>query len=392
MSIHYNIHNLIHVAVSPQVPAALRETIDFQISHFRSIDLHTSDASSTANEPARIEVRPYDQWQAQPDGRGASGDAIHQFHLARMKAGRWIDLPASRCAYEKISSGWRVFADTPAMLINMLIQLILAEQGMTMVHAAAAADPQGNVLLLPGPGGVGKTALIGQLVQDHGYKLLGDDIVILSKQGDCYSFPRSFVLKPYHESVYPALFEGLGITARQQAKKYTPGVGRRMMQFAADNMPLKGVLRSVLRHAGRLDAAQQAVNGSRKPSLLAAVPVEQVLGDHCVAARGRVSRVVFLERYTEALSSITPVSRQAMVSRMAGIIHHEWVDHMRHFWTLASCELFDSQAYFQQITRTMHQSLAGVDCTLLTIPEDAPPAQLLQAMLQHQAIPQRKAA
>lgn len=377
--IHYNLHNLIHVTVDDNVPVALRDTINFQIGHFRTLALAT-------NLPHHIDIQPYDNWAA------VKPEVEHQFHTTTMQAGRWVDIPASRCVYLKTESGWRIFADTPAMLINLMIQLILAPQGMTMVHAAAAAAPDGGVLLLPGPGGVGKTALLGQLVQHHGYKLLGDDIVILSDQGECYSFPRSFVLKPYHESVYPEVFEKLGITAEKQAKKYSPDYKRLALQFAADNIPFKGVLRSILRKTGVLEHTQQTVNGPREPSLLAAVPVEDILGEHCVAARGPLKRIVFLERFSGRIDTLTPISKQAMVSRMSGIIHHEWVDHMRHFWSLASTELFDAQAYFPQITRTMESAIKHLDCSLLSIPDGAAPQLLVQAMLRHQAITLNKAA
>jgi len=367
--IHYDIHNLIHVDVDERVAQSLRSAIDFQIAHFRTDALH--------NGPSRIEVYPY------ADFAGRRPGAVHAFHQCAGGDGVWMEDVAKRYAIMRTDGGFAAFADSPRLLINLLIQFLLVEHGITLVHAAAVADKQGNVTLLPGPGGVGKTALLGSLVQQHGCRLLGDDVVGIDETGQCWAVPRSFVLKAYHETVYPDVFERLGITTDKQ-RKQRPHVMRALLNIAVDNMPLKGVLRATLRKAGYLQAVQQTLCEPRCEPYLAAVPVEQVFGADCVIDRGPIQRIVFLERWDQPQFAFDTISADAMVNRLCSIIHHEWADHMRHFWTLGSLDVVDFAQYFPTIARIARGAVTGRTCERLRIPDGAMPHELLGNFLQLQ--------
>jgi len=363
--IRYNVHDIVEVTVDQRVSPSLRGAIDFQIAHFRT------DMPTTCD--TQILVRPYEDW---PLARPMTACA---FHLCEGGGQHWMDDPAGRCAYMRTLDGFDVYADTPLMLINMLIQLLIVPRGMTMVHAAAVADRDNNVTLLPGPGGVGKTAVLGALVQDHGYRLLGDDVVLISETGECLCFPRSFVLKAYHESVYPELFDRLDITSAQRARKSRPRPMKSILNFAADNIPFKGMLRWTMRRAGLLANVQQALAAPRSEPYLAAVPVEDVLGPDCVVERGMISRLIFMERFDGSSFEHKTMSREAMTSRLFSIIHHEWVGHMRHFWTLGSLEIADLPRYFEDIEQITINAIRHSACMRMFIPNNASPEQLVDA-------------
>jgi hypothetical protein len=364
--IHYHIHSLIRVDVDERVCQSLRDAIDFQIAYFR----HSAPPAA----PSRIEVYPYADFAARRPG------AVHAFHQCAGGDSTWMEDAAKRCAIMRTESGFAAFADSPRLLINLLIQFLLVERGITLVHAAAAADPQGNVTLLPGPGGVGKTALLGSLVQQHGYRLLGDDVVGIDEDGQCWAFPRNFVLKAYHETVYPQVFERLGITTDTPGPRATLS----LMNIMADNIPLKGVIRAMLRKAGYLQAVQQTLSEPRTEPYLAAVPVEDVLGPDCVIDRGPIQRIVFLERWDQPQFDFDVMSPDAMVNRLCSIIHHEWADHMRHFWTLGSLDVVDFAAYFPAIVRIARSAVGGRTCERMRIPDGATPRELLDSYLQSQ--------
>ena len=87
-----------------------------------------------------------------------------------------------------------------------LLQWLLLQKGCSFVHAAAIAlDGQG--VLLPAAGGVGKTAAIRELCNCEGSSFLGDDLVILSEKGKLFSFPKPLFLYPYHRELFPHVFQ-----------------------------------------------------------------------------------------------------------------------------------------------------------------------------------------
>lgn len=373
--IRYNIHDLVEVTVDPRVPAALREAIAFQIEHFRIGD-------GAPHTPHRIAVRPYDDWsQFKPQ-------VFQAFHTCDGVDAKWFDHPDRRLAYQKDAAGYRVFADTPAFLINMLLQFIFVQHGITLVHAAAVVDEQDRVTLLPGPGGVGKTALLGSLVKHHGYRLLGDDIIGLREDGVCFSFPRSFVLKEYHRSVYPELFDELGLNQRKRRRS----VIKRVANVLVDNMPGKGLARAILRGAGLLGAAQKALASPSTPPFLAAAPVQDVFGSDSVADSGQLDQVIFMERWTGPHFEQHRMPAASMMRRMVSIIHHEWADHMRSFWGLGSMELVDLPRYFRNVESICRIALANAPCHRVMIPTNATPDELLDHVLEDEEVQLRMAA
>jgi len=98
-------------------------------------------------------------------------------HIDQITGEVVYDDPVNRVAFEKNETGYCIFADVPNFLINIFIQLWFVENGISMVHAAAVADESGRVIIFPGPGGVGKTAILAYMAKERGFHLLGDDIV-----------------------------------------------------------------------------------------------------------------------------------------------------------------------------------------------------------------------
>ncbi|MBN1867361.1 hypothetical protein JW916_08715 [Candidatus Sumerlaeota bacterium] len=364
--IHYRIHGLIDVSIDADVCDAIVESVDFQIRHFRC---------SPGPEPAphQVRVRPFNAF------REESGEAMETFHTVQGVTARCYRDTASRVAFLRTPDGYEIYADSPDFLVNLFIQLLLVEENITLVHAAAVVDPQGRATLLAGPGGVGKTALLGEMVGRRGYRLLGDDIVALTDCGECLSFPRSFVLKEYHGSVYPELFERLGLDKGRRRSFSLKEGGLRALWFVRDNAPFMGLVKSLVRAIGFYDTVARTVP---PPShrvchdYVAAVPVEEIFGPDAVADRGPVDRVVFLERYAGETFERETMREEAVCRRMFAIVHHEWVDSMRRFFALGALEIVDLEAYFHRVADIMRAGVSRKKCERLRIPEGASPDDL----------------
>jgi hypothetical protein len=87
------------------------------------------------------------------------------------------------------------------------MQLALLMSNATFVHAASV-EKDGKALVFPAWGGVGKTGLVAGLIENHGFKLLGDDLIILKGDGTLYAYPKPMVIYPYHKTAFPDFFSG----------------------------------------------------------------------------------------------------------------------------------------------------------------------------------------
>ena len=92
--------------------------------------------------------------------------------------------------------------------LMMMLNIMLLKEDYSIIHAAGVSNEKG-ALLLPSWGGVGKTASVAKLI-DKGYKLLGDDMNIITAEGKIYPLPKKFVLYFYHKDLFPQVFEKKG--------------------------------------------------------------------------------------------------------------------------------------------------------------------------------------
>lgn len=267
-------------------------------------------------------------------------------------------------AVEKNDKGFVIYASVPNFLINLFIQALLIKDGYSMVHAAAFENNNGDITLLPGAGGIGKTALLGNMVKDHHYRLLGDDIILLGENGTCLSYPRSFVLKEYHRSVYPEVFQRLNI------KK---GGNYDLKRFIVDNAPFTSVIKNILRSKKLYSKVTQAINLT---PYLAAVPVEEIFGTESVCPQGNLENILFLERYEGEKTVINPIDTGELSRRMFAIIWHEWVGSMRQLFSISAMGLFDLSHLFSCTAQIIHSAISGKQSQIISIPNRTNPKDL----------------
>ncbi|KAA0231875.1 hypothetical protein EDS67_00310 [candidate division KSB1 bacterium] len=370
---YYQIHDLVNVVVDARVDDKIVKQIDFQIGYFRS-NLRSDIA------PYQIVVKPFEDFQA------SSECDLHTFHLVKGIPGKCLIDNNARLAFVKQKQGYTIYTDR-GVLINLFIQFFLIEQGISLIHAAAIADRYGCVTLLPGAGGVGKTALLGYMVKEHNYRLLGDDIIGLNDQGYCLAFPRSFVLKEYHQSVYPEIFQRLNINIQQEKqRKLTYSINptaQKFMRLIRENAPFLGITKSLLRRFKLYQKITRHSNETKNLPYLATVPVEEIFGPGIVANRGEIERILFLERYAGKQFKFAPLSEESLCRRMFAIINHEWVEIMRQLFTIGALEIENLPRYFDRLAATVRSGISGKKCEIFFIPDNASPRELEQYFIGH---------
>lgn len=357
----YQIHDFIDVYIDPRVNKSVIDQINFQILYFKKESIEKSN-------PFQIKVKPFQVIYSFDDG-------LCDFHLVQgVHENSFID-PINKIAYVKKEFGYEVYADTP-FLINILVQFILIEQGISLIHAAAVADPSGNILLLPGAGGVGKTTLLSSMIKEQGYRLLGDDIVGISKDGRCYSFPRSFVLKDYHRDVYPEVFRKLELGKSRSRNKFSNFVFRNLVGFIKENMPFLGLSKIILKKVGLFDKLATSLSQPDGLPYLAAVRVDEIFGRNCVLDKGIIKEIIFLERFYGNEFIIEDLSEDSLAQRMFSIIHHEWVEVMRQIFSLGALEIINLHGYFTECYNIIQKGIFNKKIRILLIPDKATPLEL----------------
>ena len=354
--VYYDIHGLVGISLDGRVSDWIVRDIDFQIAHFKRPYLSRRPGIS------EIRIYPYNDYAE------LAGKALEKFHDARGLRGVLLDNSERRLAVTKLNEGFAVFADTPNFLITLYIQLLLCHSGYSMVHAAAVMDENGAVTLFTGAGGVGKTALVGKLVKEHGYKCLGDDIVLLSQDGMCRSFPRSFVLKEYHRQVFGDVFKSRNIRR---------GVSHKLKRAIVDNAPFVGLLKKALRGSRIYSAIGMAVNRNEYE---ACVPMESILGRGKIAEIGPVERIVLLTRYLGDEYKRETTSGASLARIMLAILHREWSSSLDHVFALGALELVDVPSYFERTVRIIQSCIGDKRREILYIPESAQPDSLVSAI------------
>ncbi len=90
-----------------------------------------------------------------------------------------------------------------------LIEYLLEMQKETFVHGAGISVGEGNAkrgILLLAFGGIGKTCFISKALRKENIKLLGDDLIILDREGCLRSYPRPFCIYKYHKNLFKEYF------------------------------------------------------------------------------------------------------------------------------------------------------------------------------------------
>ncbi|MBN1764205.1 MAG: hypothetical protein JW860_03025, partial [Sedimentisphaerales bacterium] len=123
-NIQYNIHDLISITIDEGVNKAIIRDIDFQIRYFKI-------SSNGHPSPRQIRIAPFERFPA------ANQNSFEMFHLVEGLEGNAFRDPDGQFALQRVQGGFEIYSDQPMFLINLFIQLLLIEQGISLIHAAA---------------------------------------------------------------------------------------------------------------------------------------------------------------------------------------------------------------------------------------------------------------
>lgn len=230
------------------------------------------------------------------------------------------------------------------------IQLLLLELGSTLIHGAAL-EKDGEVILLPSWGGVGKTATVLKMVKDGGWRLLGDDLVVL-KNNEVLPFLKPFVIYPYHKSLFPNVFsENKGRIVTNQS----------LSKIMSKAIP---VAKNVLRIFPGLLAFVRKHN----PQSLRVDP-KDIFDTDSLSSGGHLKKVVWLERIVSNDVQYYYQGKEVIVSKTVSVsIMELFSERLQSVLALCGSDIFNYEDIFIRMHEIVNSAYNQCKCYELDIP------------------------
>ena len=186
--------------------------------------------------------------------------------------------------------------------VNLIVQLAILKKGMTLVHSAAFSF-NGNNILLPALGGIGKTTIVSHAMKQDG-NLFGDDMCIIDRNANMFAYPIDFSVYDYHYSL-------LGI--KKSFKRKIFGILGSFLKLF-DRVPLVSWFTSRIR--GRFFPAFENIS-----------PIE-IYGKEKVAKNAIMNRLFYIIRHKDSENEVkeSQLSSKTIADRLTTILLSEWKD------------------------------------------------------------------
>lgn len=366
---YYLIHDLLEIHASPRVSQDIVRMLDFQLGSLRTIrSEHSADY--------KIIIKPYDEFEFE------SGATVVNLWRASGVTGCSFNYPEERLALKKGEDSLAIYADSRRFPINMFIQFILMDRGVSLLPAAAIVDEANQATLLAGAGGAGKTVITLSAVKNNKYRLLGDDTICVDNSGYGLSYPREFNLKHYHRSTFPEYFSVSAPSGERKSSSFKKIFIKQVIR----NMPFLGFADALLYKLGRpglWNKLKQDVmldtrnaNNRKAYGAIHAVPVESIYGENKIAPKANFVRVVYLERYNGDSFAITPMHPDVLADRLCALLHNEWALSARRLYLISVLELVNLNEFFSRSREIIYASIKNSQCERLLIPSSCTPEAL----------------
>ena len=252
---------------------------------------------------------------------------------------------------EKHEDYWRLIVTQECNeWLVIVLQLALLNCEHSLIHAAAL-EKDGKVLLLPSWGGVGKTATVCRFIREYGWRLLGDDLVIIG-EGRVLPFLKPFVIYPYHKDLFPELFNNgenhtvKNIALSNMMSRMIPGVKRALRPFPR-------VLAYLRKH---------------NPQSMRVSP-RKIFAEDQLSQGGEVCRMVWLERSMKENVCFSEITPEALASKAVTVSCVElFASKLESVYHMCGCGMLTFDDVFMRMRQIILETAENAPCGLLEIP------------------------
>lgn len=235
--------------------------------------------------------------------------------------------------------------------IRWSIQLVLLQHGMTFIHSAGIAR-ESKVTVISSLPRVGKTTMITNLVRNEGWKLLGDDLLIVCNDGRCYSMLKPIRILPHHLTASRELFDVAKTPRNLTFSDKTYNMMASSIKKVLSNNPK--LLQFVRRH---------------NPLISELMP-EDVFGRESIQHLGALGRFIWLERTRAERIEISTCGKAELASRIMGTTLHVFLDAyaFKAINIAATSGIFDNKKVICDWYETILDSMEEAEGYIMKIP------------------------
>jgi hypothetical protein len=228
--------------------------------------------------------------------------------------------------------------------IPFVFQLILVNNSQTFIHSGAFSYNNKGVVI-SAFGGIGKTALLSQIVDMDRFKVMGDDLNILSDSGTILSYPRPFCLYEYHNPLFKRFYKENKL--KYLRPKLFWKIYNRMLRELYQRTGIKLKINKYTTYASSYVTASPFSIFKKVD-----IQLENIsLGNAFVVGRHSKGDKVI----------ITKISKEEFSDFSLNVLYHEW-DYMdkslKGYLTFKNIGL---STYFNDVKKTMQKSLINVE-------------------------------
>lgn len=257
------------------------------------------------------------------------------------------------CIISKYEDGYKIECNQECNeWLMMLLEYCLLKNNATFIHSAGVSK-NGKAYVFPSWGGVGKTASVAKLVRQNDFKLLGDDLVILDKDGNVYSFPKKFVLYAYHKNLF---------AENMKNKKLIKGC---LSSLVSHLIPS---IKNILRHFPSIMAFARRHNPQSKR-----VSPYEIFGNDSISDNAKLEAFTWLERIDVEKTKIVEIDSYTLASRALMITLHELYDtRLQEFFIALCADNFEFKYVFDKSVDFLEKIISNKKINQLFIPQNYP--------------------
>jgi len=128
-----------------------------------------------------------------------------------------------------------------AFLLPFVLQMLFLQRNMAFIHSIGIVVND-KAILLPALPGMHKTAFISAAMRVEGVKMLGDELVLIDKDGYLYPYPGHCWLTAEHKPFFPEYFENNKVVFSTELKLNLGERIFRRFRYVLYNLKLLGKL------------------------------------------------------------------------------------------------------------------------------------------------------